>query len=63
MANELDDIRVGEDCPVGGTPFVVTFKTLRLGRTIECQGCGETIRPQDGTPITAIQKLIDEAGV
>ncbi|GAO79035.1 hypothetical protein SC1_02353 [Sphingopyxis sp. C-1] len=33
-----------------------------LGRTIECQGCGETIKLEDHTPIAAVQRLIDEAG-
>jgi hypothetical protein len=31
-----------------------------LARTIECLGCGETIRPIDDTPIGAVQRLIDE---
>jgi hypothetical protein len=35
--------------------------TMRLERTIECPGCGETIRPVDDTPIGKIQKLVDEA--
>jgi hypothetical protein len=34
---------------------------MRLKRTIECPGCGETIRPVDDTPIGKIQKLVDEA--
>lgn len=62
MANELDDIRVDDDCPACGKTFSVPYKTLRLGRTLECQGCGETIRLIDDTPIAAVQKLIDEAG-
>ena len=33
-----------------------------LGRTIECQGCGETTKLEDHTPIAAVQRLIDEAG-
>ena len=39
----------------------LAYKTLRLRRTVECQGCGETIRPIDDTPISKIQALIDEA--
>ena len=60
MAEELDDIRVSDECPGRGHGFTVTYKTLRLGRTIECQGCGETIRLEDDTPIAAVQRLIDE---
>lgn len=60
MAYELDDIRVSDECPGCGRGFTVTYKTLRLGRTIECQGCGETIRLEDATPIAAVQALIDE---
>lgn len=40
MANDLDDIRASADCPVCGRELSVTYRTLRLGRTIECQGCG-----------------------
>lgn len=61
MANELDDIRAQTDCPVCGAPLSLAYKTLRLRRTVECQGCGETIRPIDDTPISKIQALIDEA--
>jgi DNA-directed RNA polymerase subunit RPC12/RpoP len=61
MAHELDDIRANDDCPACGRTFTVSYKTLRLGRSVECQGCGETIRLEDGTPIGAIQRLIDEA--
>ncbi|WP_145200329.1 hypothetical protein [Sphingobium sp. B2] len=62
MANELDDIRAQCDCPQCGREFTVSFRTLRLERTIECPGCGVTVRPIDDTPIGAVQKLIDEAG-
>ncbi len=61
MANELDDIRAQTDCPRCGQELNVNYGTLRLERTIECPGCGETIRPIDDTPIGAVQKLIDEA--
>ena len=59
MAHELDDIPASADCPACGNPSSVSYRTLRLKRTIECQSCGETIRPEDGTPIAAVQKLID----
>lgn len=62
MAHELDDIRASADCPACGSPFTVSYLTLRLKRTVECQACGETIRPQDGTIIAAVQKLMDENG-
>lgn len=62
MAGELDDIRAQVDCPVCGHEFNVTYRTLRLGRTVECQGCGETIRLEDDTVIGTVQRLIDEAG-
>lgn len=60
MAGELDDIRAQGDCPGCGQEFSVSYRTLRLGRFIECQGCGETIRLEDDTPISAVQRLIDE---
>jgi len=60
MPHELDGIRAQSDCPACGRPFSVPYRTLRLGRTIECQGCGETIGLEDDTPIGRIQKLIDE---
>src|SRR5690606_4734440 len=60
MAHDLDDIKAQSDCPVCGTLFNVSYRTLRLNRTIECQGCGETIRPIDETPIGKLQDLIDE---
>lgn len=60
MANELDDIHANVDCPNCGHEFVVTYRTLRLGRTVECQGCGETISLEDDTPIGGVQRLIDE---
>jgi peptide subunit release factor 1 (eRF1) len=62
MPHELDDIRVNADCPNCGHEFVVTYRTLRLARTVECQGCGVTIRLGDDTPIAAVQRLIDEVG-
>lgn len=61
VAGELDDIRVNADCPRCGHQFVVQWKTLRLQRTVECQGCGVTIKLEDATPIGAVQRLIDEA--
>lgn len=61
MANELDDIMAECDCPVCEVMFEISYKTMRLGLTVECPGCGETIRPIDDTPIGAIQRLIDEA--
>ncbi|MBB4087502.1 hypothetical protein [Sphingomonas carotinifaciens] len=62
MAHELDDITAQTECPVCGRELTVSYKTLRLERVIECQGCGETIRPIDDTPIARIQKLIDDVG-
>lgn len=62
MANDLDDIRASTDCPVCGRELSVAYRTLRLGLTIECQGCGETIKLEDHTPIAAVQKLIDDVG-
>ncbi len=61
MAHELDEIRASGECPGCGREFSVTYRTLRLGRTLECQGCGETIRLEDDTAIGAVQRLIDEA--
>ncbi|MFA7505272.1 MAG: hypothetical protein WCZ28_11280 [Burkholderiaceae bacterium] len=61
MANELDDIRAQADCPQCGAPLSVSYRALRLGRTVECPGCGETVKPVDATPIGAVQRLIDEA--
>ena len=60
MANELDEIRAQANCPVCCFALNLTYKTLRLRRTVECQGCGETIRPIDKTPIGKVQALIDE---
>ena len=60
MAHELDDIRAHTECPVCGGELIVTYKTMRLERTVECPTCGETVRPIDDTPIGKIQKLIDE---
>lgn len=61
MANDLDDIRAQGDCPVCGEEFNVSYRTLRLGRMLECQGCGETIRLEDATPIEVVQHLIAQA--
>lgn len=61
MAHELDDIMAECDCPVCGVMFEVAYKTMRLNLTVECPGCGETIRPIDETVIGAVQQLIDEA--
>lgn len=61
MAHELDEIRLNVDCPKCGHEFVLLWKTLRLERTVECQGCGETIKLEDDTPIGKVQRLIDEA--
>lgn len=61
MAHELDDIRAQTECPVCGCDLNVSYKTMRLGQTVECPTCGETIRHIDDTPIGKIQKLIDEA--
>jgi len=60
MAGELDDIGAQTDCPVCGRELNISYRTLRLKRTIDCPGCGETIRPIDETPIGEIQRLIDE---
>jgi len=60
MAGELDDIRANAECPKCGKPFSVSYKTLRLGRSIECQGCGKTIRLEDDTTIGDVQRLMDE---
>ncbi len=62
MAHELDDILAQTECPVCRRTLNIPYKTLRLERTIDWPGCGETIRPIDDTPIGRIQKLIDEAG-
>jgi C4-type Zn-finger protein len=61
MAHELDDIRAQANCPVCKHELNVSYKTMRLGLTIECPSCGETIRPIDDTPMGKIQGLIDEA--
>ena len=61
MANELDEIRLPADCPNCGEVMHVSYKTLRLGRTVECQGCGVTIKCEDDTPLAEVQRLIDEA--
>lgn len=60
MANDLDDIRVSTECPVCARELSVAYRTLRLSLTIECQGCGETIKLEDDTPIAAVQQLIDD---
>lgn len=62
MACELDDIHASTGCPVCGRGLIVSYRTLRLGRTIECQGCGETIKLYDDTAIEKVQGLIDELG-
>lgn len=62
MAYELDDIRAQTDCMVCEQEINVPYSTLRLRRTIECPGCGETIRLIDATPIGAVQKLIEDTG-
>lgn len=61
MANELDDIRAQTECPACGKVLIIPYKTLRLGLTVECQGCGETVRLMDDTLLGAVQRLIDEA--
>jgi hypothetical protein len=61
MANDLDDIRASTGCPACGRQLSVSYRTLRLRRTVECQGCGETIKLEDDTPVAVVQKLIDEA--
>jgi peptide subunit release factor 1 (eRF1) len=60
--DDLDDIRAQTECPVCDKELNVPYRTLRLGRTIECPGCGETIRLIDDTDIGAVQRLIDAAG-
>jgi len=60
MAHELDSIRATATCPKCGEAFSVSYRTLRLRKVVECQGCGVTIRPEDGTPIGVVQRLIDE---
>lgn len=62
MANDLDDIRASTDCLVCGRELSLAYRTLRLGRTIKCQGCGETIKFEDHTQIAAVQRLVDKAG-
>jgi ribosomal protein S27E len=57
----LDGIRIQTDCPVCGHELNVLYKTMRLERSIECAGCGETVPPINYTPIGIIQGLIDEA--
>jgi peptide subunit release factor 1 (eRF1) len=61
MALELDEIRASTDCPVCAKELAISYKTLRLKRTIECPGCGETVRLLDETSISIVQALIDEA--
>jgi peptide subunit release factor 1 (eRF1) len=61
VANELDTIRATATCPKCGEPFSVSYRTLRLRKVVECQGCGVTIRPVDETSIGAVQRLIDGA--
>lgn len=62
MAHELDDIRAEGACPNCGRVESVSYRILRLGLTVECQGCGETLRLEDQTPIGEVQRLIDEVG-
>ncbi len=62
MGGDLDDIFAQAECPRCGRAFSIRYRTLRLERTIDCPGCGVTIRPIDDTSIAAFQKLIDEAG-
>ena len=61
MGDDLDDILAQAECPRCGREFSIRYRTLRLERTVDCPGCGETIRPIDDTPIGLVQKLIDEA--
>ena len=61
MGTDFDDILLNTDCPNCGTEIVVLYKTLRLGRTVECQGCGVTVKLEDDTPIAEIQRLVDKA--
>jgi hypothetical protein len=61
MPHELDDILLPADCPNCGQVMHLTYKTLRLGRTVECQGCGVTVKFEDDTPLAEIQALIDKA--
>lgn len=61
MPHELDSILASADCPRCGQEFNVSYKTLRIQRTFECPGCGETLRLEDATPISIVQRLIDEA--
>lgn len=63
VAHDLDDILAQTGCPVCGRTSNIPYKTLRLERTIDCPGCGETIRPINDTPIGRIQKLIDEPAI
>jgi transposase-like protein len=60
MADELDEVLASGDCPGCRRAFSVSYRTLRLGRTYECQGCGQTIQLEDATPIGAVQRLMDE---
>jgi hypothetical protein len=60
MAHELDDIRAHTECPVCGGELIVTYKTMRLERTVNAQPAARPFGPDD-TPIGKIQKLIDEA--
>lgn len=61
MPLEMDDIRLDADCPNCGRNMPVRYKTVRLGLTVECQGCGVTIKFEDDTPLAEIQALIDKA--
>jgi uncharacterized Zn finger protein len=60
MPNELDDIHAQVDCPNCGRELSISYRTRRLGKTVECLGCGETIRLTDDTLIGAVQRLIDD---
>lgn len=60
MVGELDDIRAQVDCPRCGASISVPFRQLRLQKAAACR-CGAVIRLEDDTPLSAVQRLIDEA--
>ncbi|AYJ84695.1 hypothetical protein D3Y57_00980 (plasmid) [Sphingomonas paeninsulae] len=60
MAGELDDIEAQVDCPRCGRVLSVSYRDIRLLKAASC-ACGALVRLQDDTPLSIVQKLIDEA--
>ncbi|QCB37833.1 hypothetical protein E5554_08285 [Sphingobium sp. PAMC28499] len=59
MANELDSIVVRVDCPKCGRELSVSYRTMRLQKSVGCS-CGAAIRLANETSIADIQRLIDQ---